>query len=69
MAWIQVYDPLHNAFLSTLVAARPRRVLDEYERALREGRGAIAVDGKMVDAASLRMARNLVEKDRLARAR
>jgi citrate lyase beta subunit len=46
-----------------------QKVLDEYERAMREGRGAIAVDGKMVDAASLRMARNLVEKDRLARAR
>jgi lactate permease len=27
MAWIQVYDPLHNAFLSTLVAALPVIVL------------------------------------------
>jgi citrate lyase subunit beta/citryl-CoA lyase len=44
-----------------------RRVLDEYERALAEGRGAIAVDGKMIDAASLRVARTLVAKDRLAR--
>ncbi|HEX5501062.1 MAG TPA: CoA ester lyase [Thermomicrobiales bacterium] len=44
-----------------------RRVLDEYERALAAGRGAIAVDGKMIDAASLRVARTLVAKDRLAR--
>lgn len=42
------------------------RVLQEYERAMQEGRGAITVDGKMVDAASLRMARVTVEKARLA---
>lgn len=44
-----------------------RTVLAEYEEALRAGRGAIAVNGKMVDAASLRLARNIVAQDRLAR--
>jgi citrate lyase subunit beta/citryl-CoA lyase len=35
---------------------RARRVIDAYETATREGRGAITLDGKMVDAANLRMA-------------
>jgi len=43
-----------------------RTVLDEYEAALREGRGAISVRGKMIDVASLRMCRAVVEKARLA---
>jgi citrate lyase subunit beta/citryl-CoA lyase len=33
------------------------RVVEAYEAAQREGSGAIAVDGRMIDAASLRMAR------------
>ena len=37
-----------------------RQVLDEYENALAEGRGASAVGRRMVDAASLRLARNVV---------
>ncbi|MEI6045515.1 MAG: CoA ester lyase [Chloroflexota bacterium] len=41
-------------------------VVDEYEKAIAEGRGAISVNGKMVDAASLRVANSLVEKARLA---
>mgnify|MGYP005854189105 CR=1 FL=1 len=43
-----------------------QRVVAEYERAMAEGRGAIAIDGKLVDAASLRMARVTLEKARLA---
>jgi citrate lyase subunit beta/citryl-CoA lyase len=46
-----------------------RRVLDAYEEAMRAGRGAITVDGKMVDAASLRVARAIIEKNALAAAR
>lgn len=42
-------------------------VLEEYEAALREGRGAISVKGKMIDVASLRMCRTIVERARLAR--
>jgi len=45
---------------------RARRIVAAYETALAEGRGAIAVDGKMVDAASLRMARNTLEQACLA---
>ena len=41
-------------------------VLDEYEAALREGRGAISVKGKMIDVASLRMCRTIVERAKLA---
>ena len=41
-------------------------VLTEYEAALREGRGAISVKGKMIDVASLRMCRTVVERARLA---
>jgi citrate lyase subunit beta/citryl-CoA lyase len=40
-----------------------RRVLAAYERATAEGRGALAVEGTMVDAASLRMARAIVERE------
>lgn len=43
-----------------------RMVLDEYEAALREGRGAISVKGKMIDVASLRMCRTIVERAKLA---
>ncbi|MGN6675198.1 MAG: HpcH/HpaI aldolase/citrate lyase family protein [Thermomicrobiales bacterium] len=46
-----------------------RTVLDEYMRATAEGRGALAVQGKMIDAASLRMARMIVERAEAARAR
>lgn len=43
-----------------------RTVLNEYEVALREGRGAISVKGKMIDVASLRMCRAIVERAQLA---
>ena len=39
---------------------RARRILQELEIAAVEGRGAAAVDGKMIDAASARMAENVV---------
>lgn len=39
---------------------RARRILKELEIAATEGRGAAAVDGKMIDAASARMAENVV---------
>ena len=41
-------------------------VLNEYEAALREGRGAISVKGKMIDVASLRICRTIVERAQLA---
>jgi citrate lyase subunit beta/citryl-CoA lyase len=42
---------------------RARRILDALEQAAREGRGAAQLDGRMIDAASARMARNVVEMD------
>jgi citrate lyase subunit beta/citryl-CoA lyase len=39
---------------------RARRILDELAEAQREGRGAAQLDGKMIDAASARMAENVV---------
>ncbi len=46
-----------------------RTVLAEYARATAAGRGAITIDGKMIDAASLRVARAIVTRDESARAR
>lgn len=44
-----------------------RRVLAAVEAAAREGRGAASLDGKMIDAANLRLARVTVERSQLAR--
>jgi citrate lyase subunit beta/citryl-CoA lyase len=41
-------------------------VVSEYEKAMAEGRGAISINGKMIDAASIRMAQHIVEKAKLA---
>ena len=38
-----------------------RRILDALERAAEEGRGAAQLDGRMIDAASARLARNVVD--------
>ena len=38
-----------------------RKVVQAYEEANAAGRGAISVDGKMIDAASVRMARNTLD--------
>jgi citrate lyase subunit beta/citryl-CoA lyase len=40
---------------------RARRILDALDQAAREGRGAAQLDGRMIDAASARMARVVVE--------
>lgn len=40
---------------------RARRILKAVEEAQREGNGAAQLDGKMIDAASARMARNVVQ--------
>jgi citrate lyase subunit beta/citryl-CoA lyase len=42
---------------------RARRILDALEQAAKEGRGAAQLDGRMIDAASARMARVVVEMD------
>jgi citrate lyase beta subunit len=43
---------------------RARRILAALEEAARDGRGAAQLDGRMIDAASARMAQNVVEMAR-----
>lgn len=43
---------------------RARRILDALEQAAQEGRGAAQLDGRMIDAASARMAQNVVDTDK-----
>ncbi len=45
--------------------ARARQVVEACEKAAAEGRGAASLDGKMIDAANIRMARVVLEKHRL----
>ena len=42
--------------------AHARRILDAMAEAQAEGRGAVTLDGRMIDAASVRQARQLVDK-------
>jgi len=44
--------------------ARAERVVAAYEKAVAEGRGAASLDGRMIDAANIRMARFVLEKHR-----
>jgi malyl-CoA/(S)-citramalyl-CoA lyase len=39
-----------------------RRILEAMEEAAKEGKGAVSLDGRLIDAASIRMAENLVAK-------
>ena len=40
--------------------AKAHRILEELEKAAKEGKGAATLDGKMIDAASAKMAENVV---------
>ena len=64
---------IHPAQLSVVNAAftpsdeevaRASALVDSYESALRSGQGAAVHDGRMIDAASLRMAKAVLEKRR-----
>jgi malyl-CoA/(S)-citramalyl-CoA lyase len=48
---------------------RARRILDAMEDAAKQGKGAVSLDGRLIDAASIRMAQNLVAKIEQMRAR
>ena len=41
---------------------RARRILQAMENGAKEGKGAVSLDGRLIDAASIRMAQNLVSK-------
>lgn len=55
----QVFTPTPEA------AAQARRTVAAYDEAAKQGSGAVSLDGKMVDAANLRLARVVAEKARL----
>jgi citrate lyase beta subunit len=42
---------------------RARRILEALDQAAKEGKGAAQLDGRMIDAASARMAQNVVDMD------
>ncbi|MGZ4430012.1 MAG: HpcH/HpaI aldolase/citrate lyase family protein [Gaiellales bacterium] len=42
--------------------SRARRILEAMQEAAAEGKGAVSLDGRLIDAASIRMAENLVAK-------
>ena len=44
---------------------KAKRILEELKKAAKEGKGAAQLDGRMIDAASARMAENVVNIDKL----
>ena len=44
---------------------KAKRILEELDKAAKEGKGAAQLDGRMIDAASARMAENIVNIDKL----
>jgi len=48
---------------------RAERILQAMEEAAKEGKGAVSLDGRLIDAASIRMAQNLMNKVEQMRAR
>ena len=59
--------PLANELMSPPEAevTRARRILEALEEAAKAGKGAAQLDGKMIDAASERMAKNVVKQSEL----
>ena len=49
--------------------AHAQRILQEMEEAAKDGKGAVSLDGRLIDAASIRMAENLMRKVEQMRAR
>tara|TARA_B100001142_G_scaffold267348_1_gene272088 strand:+ start:1122 stop:2060 length:939 start_codon:yes stop_codon:yes gene_type:complete len=45
--------------------SKAKRILEELEKAAKEGKGAAQLDGRMIDAASARMAENIVNINKL----
>ena len=48
---------------------RAERILQAMEEAAKEGKGAVSLDGRLIDAASIRMAENLIRRSSRSRAR
>ncbi|MBI1250598.1 MAG: CoA ester lyase [Alphaproteobacteria bacterium] len=59
--------PINQAFAPTeKEIAWAKKVSDAYQAAVAEGRGVISVDGKMIDAANVRMCRAILQKAQAA---
>ncbi|MEY2700745.1 MAG: hypothetical protein RIQ52_1500 [Pseudomonadota bacterium] len=52
----QVFTPTEKE------VSRAYRILESMEQAAREGKGAVSLDGRLIDAASIRMAENVVRQ-------
>lgn len=52
----QVFSP------SSEEITRARRIVDAMAQAARDGRGAVQLDGRMIDIANIRMAQRLLKK-------
>jgi malyl-CoA/(S)-citramalyl-CoA lyase len=63
-------EPINELFTPAAAEIeRARRIVEAMEEAARGGRGAVQIDGRLVDLANIRMAQNLLRKaDAIARA-
>ncbi|MGH6677986.1 MAG: CoA ester lyase, partial [Bradyrhizobium sp.] len=52
----QVFTP------SEAEVGKARRIVEAMQQAAREGKGAVSLDGKLIDIASIRMAEALLDK-------
>jgi malyl-CoA/(S)-citramalyl-CoA lyase len=52
----EVYTPTEKE------VTRAKRILVEMDKAAKEGKGAVSLDGRLIDAASIRMAENVVRQ-------
>ena len=58
-------SPHHNEGPPKTEVSKAKKILEELEKAAKEGKGAAQLDGRMIDAASARMAENIVNIDNL----
>ncbi len=59
-------DPIHEVFTpSTEEVQLAMRIIETYEKSIREGAGAVMVDGKMIDLPVVERAKRLISIDRL----
>lgn len=60
-------EPANEIFAPSEEEARKaERIVDEYQKAMEEGRGAVSIDGEMVDEATHKMAQNIAEQAKQA---
>ena len=61
-----LYEPTKSTTTtSSNEVTKANRILEELEKAAKEGKGAAQLDGRMIDAASARMAENIVNINKL----